>query len=221
MYFACVTTFLGLPSIALCSLELGCLAAFFDEAFVRDELPSFVVGGRPGVHHGSRLGIVLGRVQIEIQKIVGLVLSYSQIPRARTLLTTHVRLGLVHITFSILAFGFGLIVRSHLFLGVPLHFLQLIVLIHHALVFSGVVAIPAVSFRVPAQLNLLHHLIRLDIASGPLGTLLPWSAQAVLGLVCNAAAILTCTLAILCGGGAEFLTAGVPLGFGERVGLGF
>src|SRR5215469_2273205 len=122
MYFVCVATFLCLPCVSLYSLKLGCLTTLFYEVFVCHKFPSFVVGGDTGVHHGSCLRIVLGRVQVEIQKVVCCVLSYSQIPRARTLFATHVSLGFIHITFSIFTFSIGLILSSHLFLDAPLHF---------------------------------------------------------------------------------------------------
>lgn len=89
-----------------------------------------------------------------------------------------------------------------------------------ALVLTRVVAVPAITLTVPAELDRLDDFVGLDVGARPLCAEPAGTREALFGLVCGGAAVFTRAFAEFCRA-RELKSALVPFLGGEVVGFGF
>lgn len=89
-----------------------------------------------------------------------------------------------------------------------------------ALVLARVVAVPAITLAVPAELDRLDDFVGLDVRTRPLCTELARTRETLFGLVRGGAAVFTRAFAELCRA-RELKSALIPFLSGEVVGFGF
>ena len=166
--------------------------------------------------HRPRLGVVLCRVEVEVEQVLGRVLAQAQVARAAGLRAAHLRLLLVPRPVR----GVDILRLVAVGLGgpaLPLQRLDLVELVDDALVLGRVVAVPAVALGVPAEADVLHALVGGDVAPRPARALLARAAEALLGGVGHGAAVGAGALAELGRRRPRAGAAVVPLGGRERV----
>ncbi|KAH0553476.1 hypothetical protein GP486_006455, partial [Trichoglossum hirsutum] len=84
-----VPALLRLPRVLLGSLELGGISRGPHE-LVFGHVSGGLIGRGAAVDHRSGLGIVLGRVEVQVEEVFGRVLADTQVPGGGALLASHV-----------------------------------------------------------------------------------------------------------------------------------
>lgn len=203
--------------------EFGGVAGGAHKVVFGDE-GSGLVGGGAAVNHGSRFGVVFGRVQVQIQQVLCGVFADSEVAGADAVRDV-IALAWDLSVFGVLVFVFAtthlLVLALTLLLLLPLaQLLHAQVVVNDTLVLARVIAVPAIAFAVPAKLDRLDNFVGLDVGAGPLCAELAGARETFLGLVRGGAAVLTRAFAELCRA-RELQPALVPFLGGEIVGFGF
>ncbi|KAA6408127.1 MAG: hypothetical protein FRX48_07868 [Lasallia pustulata] len=191
-----VAALLRLPGVADGFLELGGVAGGAHEVVFGDE-GGGLVGGRAAVDHGARFGVVFGRVEVEVDEVFGGVFADAEVAGGGALVPAHVGLFGVFGFFLIFVGGGGFAIFCEevlafavLTLGLLFQILELFVLLDNGPVFCSIIPVPAVPLRIPTQVHLLHHFIRLDIFARPFRPLGSGSTQTVFRFMRHSAAVL-------------------------------